>query len=624
MMRTRHHRSDRGAVLPLAAISLVTLIGIAALAIDIGLGASRTRDLQLVADLVAVDVARLLDGRTASELDASGDVDAQAEATAEENGFEIDRTGTRTFAAGERELSLVLGFWGDDPSTPLVVEPDFFRPVTAPATDRPDAVQVLVGDEIQYQLATVMGFARRDLDRDATAARIPLASVEIGSVGAGLSTKLDPTVGGASATAYIRAMGATLFGSFQTDPVAPAPTNAQLDALSYDGLADADVELRDVATGVGAGSPEELAGTQTTVGGFFDAMIFALQNSSDPDAPEAAAEATAFKQQLTQTSLNQAMTLSSDYFDIEQGTGACPADSAADTCAASATMNALGLLTGTAQVINGNNFADLSFQPQIPGLNGIVANVQTTVIEAPRYAWGRRVVTQAETAQIRARINLQIPGNILPALLGNLNSPVTLPLVVEFAQGTAQLTRTECYEPITASESDLLVTTSGARVRVGVASDAAMQVPAGAAVTVTSGVLVQSGFLNLDFATDIGVSLLSLLGLTSGVQGTATASLLGTTETRTFTPYVDPTPFQRVNGGVSSSIATQLRSTLGASLMGPLGLTGSTNLANSLTTVINNLEDFVVNPVAAAAGVTLAGADVRSDTMVCSAPQLVE
>lgn len=61
-------RDERGAVAPFVAIMVVILVGMASFAVDLGYQRVAARDMQAVADVVAFDMARGLDGRSSSAL----------------------------------------------------------------------------------------------------------------------------------------------------------------------------------------------------------------------------------------------------------------------------------------------------------------------------------------------------------------------------------------------------------------------------------------------------------------------------------------------------------------------------------------------------------------------------
>jgi uncharacterized membrane protein len=68
MLWWRRPREERGAVLPIVGLLLVVLVPSSAMAVDLGMQRVVRRDMQTLADVVALDVVRLVDGRTASQI----------------------------------------------------------------------------------------------------------------------------------------------------------------------------------------------------------------------------------------------------------------------------------------------------------------------------------------------------------------------------------------------------------------------------------------------------------------------------------------------------------------------------------------------------------------------------
>ena len=127
----QHHDGERGAVLVLVAIVLSTLIGFTSLAIDIGYQRVVRRDMQAVADVVALDLSRRLDGRTAAVIDADPAFDAAVTASRDRNDFA---------AATGRTLVVALG----------VVDPVTFAFTAVAPGAVPDAVKVTTTDTVNY------------------------------------------------------------------------------------------------------------------------------------------------------------------------------------------------------------------------------------------------------------------------------------------------------------------------------------------------------------------------------------------------------------------------------------------------------------------------------------------
>ena len=60
----------RGAIIPMMAMLLVVLIPSTAIAVDLGMQRVVRRDMQALADVVALDLVRLVDGRNAAQINS--------------------------------------------------------------------------------------------------------------------------------------------------------------------------------------------------------------------------------------------------------------------------------------------------------------------------------------------------------------------------------------------------------------------------------------------------------------------------------------------------------------------------------------------------------------------------
>ena len=68
--RAGQQAEERGAVAVFLAVTVALVVGIGTLAVDLGMQRVVRRDMQALADVAALDLARELDGRTISELAA--------------------------------------------------------------------------------------------------------------------------------------------------------------------------------------------------------------------------------------------------------------------------------------------------------------------------------------------------------------------------------------------------------------------------------------------------------------------------------------------------------------------------------------------------------------------------
>ena len=231
----------------ITAASMVMVLGATALSVDIGRLVSRNRDLQAVADAVALDAATLLDGQPAQ--DVAGPVDQEALAAAERNGFTpstlLDNVGDSTPESGPagNTLQVVFGVWtapgtatttstttGTTTSTTMALTGSF-SPVTDPSVV-PNALQVQVGATLGW----VFVHGSSTLSRSATAQDAALAGGTLGSWLASFDSTQSTVLNG---------LLSTLNGVYDTSATVPP---VDLTAVGYQGLADASVELGDIAS----------------------------------------------------------------------------------------------------------------------------------------------------------------------------------------------------------------------------------------------------------------------------------------------------------------------------------------------------------------------------------------
>lgn len=587
--RTGPRRDERGAILVITALSLVMLLTFGALAIDIGMGASRTRDLHQVADIIAVDVARILDGTN-----PPAGIDAQVAASSARNDFAVSGT-FPTYTSGNRRVELTLGCWVDpDPANPNDLLS--FQPCA-----RPDAVRVRAFDTVDYVLADVVGIRNQRFDRTATAALLPNVDIGIGSVGVALQQQLDPVTGSVYASAYVQALNARLKAAFDTSvSLTPPPNGAGLDILSYRGLAASDVTWDDLATNAGFASPSQLADATITKGALFEATARSLESQGNNTA------AASIRSFASRSTFDQTGTVRlGDAFQMGTGT-------AEDPGAARSRINVMDLLIGSASVINNRNFAQFTFTPAIP--NVLSVTVQNATVEPVRWRYFARLGDSVNTSQIRQQIYVQVDGGAL-GILG-LSAPITIPIVVEGATGDATLSRLRCQDPRSTSPAVLDAVTSLTRARIGVATN--LTTAGSGALTVTAGTMLRAADYTVATLISLGISGAWALG--QDITGNGTVSLGGGSSTHTFYPEATPNPPQRAQGGLAVNIGAALRSNTTTGLP----LIGTTNLMNALSTVFNNLGAGIIDPALHAAGVTLGGADLFARKLECDQPQLVE
>ena len=591
-MSASRWRDERGLTLPLVALLMGTMILMVSFAVDLGRQRSDRRLAQAGADVVALDMMRVVGGRGFKEVVDDPATLVALAASATQNGF------TSTVGSvADSNLPRITGIeWG---TIPRLDDGDAFDAYDY--NDVNDHPRVPTAVRITAERSTDYFFQPGEgaVERHAIAAfPQPSVDLDIGSVAAGFQPNIPNS---ATLNATVTALNARLAAQFGAS--IPNPASAGFDLVGYRGLAAADVDFRRVAANAGFGSPNEMLASDMTVGQFFSATAAALDQEAaegDPNAANAAAQLRRFETQMG-TDSSGTMQLG-DSFRFEQG---------GDDAAAAGEVNVLDLMTGGANLINGDNLVSYQFAPTIPGV--AVANVSQHLIARSAFGDNLGVTEGVGTQQLRLQVNLQV----LP--LTGMTSPLTIPLVIEAATADGTVNRMDCADPLAGSEAEIGVLTSGLRVRIGTAQDLTAS-----ALVVTPGVLVQGGLnlLNSSVLLNLGLSPLQLLGLNLGgsLTATGTATVLGGNSTHVFTPFQDPNPWQRAPGGVgATSIGANLASTLSVSLGSTtLPAIAQTGLRNQLSYVFNNVEALIVDPLLKATGVAVAGADLRATDLQCA------
>lgn len=352
-----HHRrapgarpGERGSVLPLVAICLTVLVTCTALTVDLGRVGTLRRDLQNVADAAALDLVRLVDGRTAAAIVGDGRWAATLQAALDRNGFAVGGAAAVTARLGRYDA-------GTDTFTPTA------------GGEVPSAVSVEVTDRVEHQLAP----GGTTTSRHAVAAQSASAGIQVGSFAA----RLDP---GSSA----------LLGPLLGDALG-------VDVVGYRGLAGGRIGIEALATelGLSLASPEELLATELELEELVEAQATLLRRAGDV-ARAHVLDALALR--LPPTAGPVAL---GDLITIGAGGAAA---------AAAATVDVLELLTTAALVSDGDHALSLpGLALGVPGVAATTVGLQ--VVEAPRLAFGGPGTT-VRTAQVRltARVDLAAAG----------------------------------------------------------------------------------------------------------------------------------------------------------------------------------------------------------------------
>ncbi|MFL6106217.1 MAG: pilus assembly protein TadG-related protein [Marmoricola sp.] len=408
-LRGRRRGEDGVVAIVVAIITCFTLIPMAALAVDIGVQRVARRDAQAVADLVAMDLARQLDGRTVSQI--SGTLQTLANKSAARQG------------ANGFNITPQLGTLGTyDPSNP-----DSYFAVMTASNGVPTAVKVIVSGSVKFSIqADKTGSVTRTAIAKATAE----ACFKLGSFAAKVSTS------------------GTLLNGLINDSL-------NLSVVGYQGLATSSITLGDLAAALGAGSPSELmALDHVSLGTLFSAAAHVLQSNGGSSANVALLNAIAGASFSGVTNTTVKM---SDLFNLTNSTG--------NGSALATSLNLYDLVATTAFVANGSNFLAIpDITAGIPGLAPGLVSANLKVIQGPERTCGSSG-TSMSTSQVTLNLTVNLPQTgISLGILGLLTTSSTLTASINLASATGTLTNVVCGPGATDGGADFRVDASLASV----------------------------------------------------------------------------------------------------------------------------------------------------------------
>jgi uncharacterized membrane protein len=601
-------RDDRGAIIPMVAMLLVVLIPSTAIAVDLGMQRVVRRDLQALADVVALDLVRLVDGRTAAQIDSGyNGLPTMAAALANSVDRNVDVLGDPP------QVTVKLAFM--DPTThelETVVGPGG-QPVTKEATgsEVPTAVEVRAQGGIDFAFAPGKGNAVRF----AIAVPSPSACFRLGSFAVGVDLH-DGDL-----------LNALLPGLLDNSTFSST-------LVGYQGLASADIDLLDLVgvSDLDVASPDELLALDgLTLGQFYAAMASALQADGGDTA-----SVTLLQTLSTKANLTSHLAIR-DVLDIESG----------NTAALAASFNVLDLVVGAAYAANGtNSFAVPGLATQLPGLTTLMTSL--AVGDKPKLACGAVGQARAQTGQV----DLTLSGNLadvstsltgpsslttnlgpLGAVAGGLLTGITSGVVtggpvtatthveseVHLARAEGLLTRIVCGDATSTTNAEGI----DVAVSASVLSSMSTQQTVAVAGTLTLRVTTLLG-LDLDIAT-ITIDL-SSTQFSATTQGTTTSTvsfrhpddvygtpksfgsgivlngLSAPTVSSSARVHVDFDPGYGIDGDVSVSAVAGLTSVLDGLL--------ATAAGNVNTLVVGPLNTLVTPQLQRQVGAKVGGADL--------------
>lgn len=404
-------RRDRGATLPIVALLLPVLMLMTAFAVDLGQQRADRRSMQAAADVIALDMGRLINSRTLRELDADHAATQVAlTASASRNGL---TNATVTSTSGPRVTKLE---WGTINASTRAFQPMLPSGPTDALWDViPEAVRITTTDTTTYQFRPGSG----TVTRQAVAAPggTPYAGFTVGSRLASLDTEQS------------RLLNFVLSGLFDSlrGPAAP-PSGINLSLLDYQGLAGASVTLSEIAVQLGVASPDLLLGTSVALADFYVATAEVLRLRGNTVGANVL--------ELLALQVDASLQLPiGDLLDVAVG---------AEEAAVGAGLDVFGLVTSSLFLLNGDRTIDVpNLDVAIPGLLDLGLSLH--VIEQPRWVFGP-VGTWRSTSQIGVELTprVTLPLNIA---LAEARVDLSLPITLTVGGARAELTAIDCASP---------------------------------------------------------------------------------------------------------------------------------------------------------------------------------
>ncbi|CAN5653362.1 TadG family pilus assembly protein [soil metagenome] len=577
-------RDERGAVAIIAAAVMAVLVLIGAFVVDIGMQRVARRDMQSLADVVALDLSRELDGRSVATLNPL--MPALATASRQRNGGTLGSTPV---------LSVDLGSIG---TTGVF---------TVMSSGSPTAVRVRASTRVGFAfgVASSGGASRSAIGTSDRAACFMLGSFAV-AVNSGSSSLLAPLT---------------------------AVTGLNLSLLSYQGLASASLSVADlVATGQ-IGTADQLLSGAVTYGQLQAATLAALNNQT----PRNTAAITA---------LNAAIAATTNANRPVSVPGIISIDPTSASALATQ-FNVLNLIAGAATIANGTNAAAVTgLFAGIPGVGGVTVN-NLSITERPSTTCGTvsRAPTAAacavataplpfgcaQNSQLRANLGLALSlsnvpvgssifkvssiGSTLALDLGNasgvlqapeptcgagtLANPDTLNVGYSTSLATASLTTGLHFET---NALDLGFVLGKVIVKVDVT--AASTIPAPPATGTAALQIPPNDVTPVSGGSDVRLSALSTAAPTVTLQVETVGGL----------PII---------GATLGLVTTALNALFNITTVTAAAAVQSV-IVNALNPLIATINSAMIGPLASLLGLDVAGADVYAvDRVRCTVPRLV-
>lgn len=547
---------ERGAMA--IGLAIVLLLGVlfVALVLDVGRWYMEDRRLQKAVDTVAMQYA-MHDGYCAGESMGQDPAAGEVEAALVDQDLRNPVT----------VMNAVFGFMDRE---------DGVRQFVADS-DQPEAFLLRAQQEIPRSIVVGALFPGTvTLEKTAVAQRVPVATFSVGS----WLARVDSSNSG-----LLNALLGGLLGS-----------SLDLSAVSYQGIADAEVSIADllgageIEIGAEAGTVEGLLDADVTLGQLGQLMASALQRGSGSQA-----DIDGLLGPIQLAPLPEAFRLG-DILAIDSGAAGAATD---------ATVRAADLLLAGAMIANANNAVNVDLDGislNVPGLASLDTTAQLAVIEPPRIAVGRPGLSpsgepfaEARNAQVRLQLGLNASVGLSIPLLPSLVE-VPLNVAVDAANANARLDSIRCRRLAREDlDAGLTLDSSAVDVQLGTFSD--LGAADGVIEPGGSGVSVLGGTLTLNISGDFPVA--AMAGGDVMFEGVSRDQL--------------PEPAS-ASLGQSGSVVGPASGNFdidGSGLIGSLVNPLSQTVSGVLLPLLDLVVSAIVNPLLELLGISAAGADVE-------------
>ena len=406
-------RDERGAVFPLTVVIMALIVAVLSLVIDVGHDRVVRRDMQAMADVIALDMARVLDGRpagayTATELDTARDASVARQRGLVEPDVEVH------LAVADR----MTGDWH-----------------MAAATEVPNAVQVESNGTFAFRISP------RTPTNTVQAAALAVIGPPIACI----------SVGATFADVNLNQQGAldTLLGQ-----IVGVDRLSVLDPYALAAL-DLEIPLADLAAELEVGSVSEIMTTRVSAEDFLLAISAVLPppNNNNP-SPKSLLDA------IIGGNLPEGEFTIGDILHVDTSGGSGGAINVNTFTLVQAVIMAAEVQN---QIANGEHFVDISKATDVD--LGVLKTSPTPtlglrIVDPPRIVCGSKGSTEkAESAQVQLRLT-----GGLKALNGLVASATIDELILNVAKGTGTITDVQC----TSATPTVSVSATAAAAEVGV------------------------------------------------------------------------------------------------------------------------------------------------------------